>query len=130
LRSYNYLISDTGAGDGHYVELLETKLIELLRILVAKVDVDEKWYLANYADVASAIKSGELKSAREHYIRSGFFENRLPARIEVDEDWYTDEYPDVAAAIRAGAFKSGQQHFELNGFKEGREPYSGWSLLG
>lgn len=129
MRSYNYLISDTGAADGHYVELPEAKLVELLRALIARVEVDEKWYLATYSDVASAVKSGELKSAREHYIRSGYFENRLPGPIKVDEAWYAEEYPDVLGAIRAGAWKNGQQHFERNGFKEGRLPYEGWSLL-
>lgn len=130
MRSYNYLISDTGAADGHYVELLETRLIELLRLLIARVEVDEKWYLATYSDVAAAVKNGQLKSAHDHYVRAGYFENRLPGPIAVDEEWYTEEYPDVLAAIRAGAWKNGQQHFERNGFKEGRLPFAGWSLLG
>jgi hypothetical protein len=130
LRSYNYLISDAGAPGGHYVELLESRLTELLHVLLAKVSVDESWYLASYPDVAVAVKSGGLKSAREHYIRSGYFENRLPGQIRVDEDWYMNEYPDVLAAIKSGAFKTGQQHFERCGFKEGRLPAADWSLLG
>lgn len=129
MRSYNYLISDAGAAGGHYVELPETKLMELLRLVLARVEVDEAWYLASYADVAAAVKSGELASAREHYIRAGYFENRLPRQIEVDEGWYRAEYPDVQAAIRAGAFSNGQQHFESSGFREGRLPRAGWSLL-
>jgi hypothetical protein len=124
------LISDTGSGDGHYVELLETKLIDLLRILITRVEVDEKWYLATYSDVAAAVKNGALNSAHEHYVRAGYFENRMPGPIQVNEDWYTEEYPDVLSAIRAGAVKTGQEHFERNGFKEGRLPYAGWSLLG
>ena len=130
MRSYNYLISDAGPAGGHYVELLEARLIDLLQALLARVDVDENWYLAAYADVAGAVKRGELKSGREHYIRSGYFENRLPGPIRVDEGWYLNEYPDVSGAIKSGAFKNGQQHFERNGFKEGRLPALGWSLLG
>lgn len=130
MRSYNYLISDAGAPDGHYVELLESRLLELLHALLNGVSVDEKWYLATYPDVAAAVRTGAMKSAREHYIRAGYFENRLPGPIRVDESWYTAEYPDVSAAIKSGAFKSGQQHFERNGFKEGRLPAAGWSLLG
>ncbi len=130
MRSYNYLISDAGGPDGHYVELLESKLLELLQSLLTGVNVDEKWYLARYPDVGAAVKSGAVKSAREHYIRAGYFENRLPAPIRVDESWYTTEYPDVSAAIKSGSFKNGQQHFERNGFTEGRLPKQGWSLLG
>jgi hypothetical protein len=130
LRSYNYLLSDPGTIGGHYVELLESKLSELLQALLARVKVDEKWYLATYSDVAEAVKSGGFESAREHYIRSGYFENRLPEKIKVNEDWYLNEYPDVQAAIKSGAFKNGQQHFEHNGFREGRLPVLGWSLLG
>lgn len=129
LRSYNYLISGGDSAEGHYVELLETRLLELLRGILAGVKVDEQWYLATYTDVASAVKKGEMQSAREHYIRAGYFENRLPRPIKVDESWYIEEYPDVLAAIRSGAFRNGQQHFEQDGFKEGRLPANGWSLL-
>lgn len=129
MRSYHYLISDAGAQEGHYVELLQSRLMELLQALLVRVKVDEKWYLATYPDVAAAVKKGELTSAREHYIRAGYVENRLPGPIGVDEAWYLKEYPDVSAAIKTGAFKNGQQHFERSGFKEGRLPADGWSLL-
>ena len=130
MRSYHYLISDTPTPEGHYVELLESRLLELLQGLLARVQVDENWYLAQNQDVAAAVKGGKLKSAHEHYVRAGYFENRLPAPIKVNEGWYLREYPDVSAAIKAGAVKNGQQHFESNGFKEGRLPEAGWSLLG
>jgi hypothetical protein len=130
VRSYNYLVSSAGAVEGHYVELLESRLLELLYALLTGVSVDETWYLGTYPDVADAVKAGKMKSAREHYIRAGYFENRLPGPIRVDERWYTNEYPDVSAAIKSGAFMSGQQHFERSGFKEGRLPAAGWSLLG
>ena len=130
LRSYHYLISDTGAPSGHYVELLESRLQELLQTMLARVRVDEPWYLATYPDVAEAVQKGTLKSAHDHYIRSGYFENRLPSAIRVDENWYIATYPDVMTAIKSGHVKNGQQHFESNGFKEGRLPTAGWSLLG
>ncbi len=129
MRSYNYLISTAGTPNGHYVELLESRLLELLHALLLRVKVDAAWYLATYPDVAAAVKKGALKSAREHYIRSGYFENRLPAPVKVDEAWYINEYPDVLTAIKSGALSSAQQHFERNGFKEGRLPAPGWSLL-
>ncbi len=130
MRSYSYLMSANGAGGGHYVELLETKFMELLRILLLQVEVDEAWYCSVNADVNEAVKAGGLPSGREHYIRAGYFENRLPRPIVVNERWYLEEYPDVASAIQYGVFTSATQHFERDGFREGRLPSENWSLLG
>jgi hypothetical protein len=127
---YSCLMNADGSDGGHYVELLEAKFFGLLRHVLAQVDVDEDWYLASYNDVAEAVRTGSLKSARTHYVRAGYFENRLPRPIQVHEDWYLAEYPDVADAIRNGAFASATHHFESDGFKEGRLPQAGWSLLG
>jgi hypothetical protein len=123
-------MSATGSSGGHYVELLETKFMELLREILNYVEVDEDWYLATNHDVKDAVRAGDLKSAREHYMFAGFFENRMPRPVTVDEEWYLREYQDVAEAIRAGAFASARQHFERDGFREGRLPRAGWSLLG
>lgn len=125
---YSYLMSGNDT-DGHYVELLETKLLGLLQRMLAFVEIDEAWYRITYRDVDEAIRAGRLASAREHYITSGYFENRFPFAIDVNEAWYLAEYPDVAEAIRTGAVSSAAQHFESNGFKEGRLPRPGWSLL-
>jgi hypothetical protein len=126
---YSYLMSGSSSGGGHYVELLETKLFGLLQRMLAFVEVDEAWYRATYRDVDEAIRAGRLPSAREHYITSGYFENRFPHAIHVNESWYLAEYPDVAEAIRAGLVGSAGQHFESDGYKEGRLPRPGWSLL-
>jgi GT2 family glycosyltransferase len=40
-------------------------------------DFDEAWYLEKYPDVASNVRSGRLRSGRQHYIRHGFREGRL-----------------------------------------------------
>ncbi len=129
MQSYSYLMSNTGVA-GHYVELSEARLKELLVQVLALVDVDEVWYLQTYADVAEAVRAGAMQSAGAHYRIAGYFENRLPYPVQVDEAWYLQTYPDVAAALRAGAFASGQQHFERNGYQEGRLPRADWSLLG
>ncbi|WP_298216093.1 hypothetical protein [Acidocella sp.] len=130
MRSYSYLMSDADGGGGHYVELQESKLFYLIRLLLEHVDVDETWYLKQNSDVADAVKSGALKSAKHHYIVAGYFENRLPRPVEVDEAWYLAEYPDVAAAIKSGAARSARDHFMGPGFLEGRLPRKDWSLLG
>jgi hypothetical protein len=106
------------------------KFLELLKCLLARVEVDEAWYRANNQDVDEAIRAGQLESSRHHYIVAGYFENRLPRPISVDEPWYLAEYPDVAAAIEAGAFASASEHFARDGFREGRLPSRDWSLLG
>ncbi len=130
MQSYSYLMSASEAGDGHYVELLESKFHDLLRLLLTQVEVDEKWYRMSYRDVDDAVRTGLTLSAKAHYMSAGYFENRLPRPIRVDESWYLAEYSDVAAAIRSGAFVSASQHFERDGFKEGRLPSQNWSLLG
>lgn len=130
MRPYSYLMSSTGGEGAHYVELLESKFLELLRELLVRVEVDEPWYLQTYRDVQDAVHSGLVKSARAHYIGAGYFENQMPRPIQVDEAWYVLEYPDVAEAIRAGAFPSAAHHFERDGFREGRLAHQGWSLLG
>jgi hypothetical protein len=126
---YSYLMSGSSVGGGHYVELLETKLFDLLQQILRLVEVDEPWYRATYRDVDEAVRAGRFASAREHYVISGYFENRFPHAIQVNESWYLAEYPDVAEAIRSGSMSSATQHFESDGFKEGRLPWRGWSLL-
>jgi len=123
-------MSTTDTGEGHYVELLETKFMDIIRLLLVQVDVDEKWYRQHYADVDQAIRAGHIVSARDHFIKSGYFENRLPRAVKVNERWYLEEYPDVAAAIQYGVFTSATQHFERDGYREGRLPSEDWSLLG
>ncbi|MGE4480372.1 hypothetical protein [Acidocella sp.] len=122
-------MSDIGPGAGHYVELQEDKLLHLIRLLLQSAEIDEAWYLLTNPDVAEAVRSGELASARAHYITAGYFENRLPRPVTVDESWYLSEYPDVAEAIRNGTVSSASAHFEHSGFMEGRSPREGWSVL-
>ncbi len=129
MYSYSYLMSDAGPSSGHYVELQEAKLLTLIRLLLGTVDVNEAWYLRTNPDVEAVVRSGGLKSGRDHYISAGYFENRLPRPVAVDEDWYLAEYPDVAEAIRSGGVSSAAAHFERSGFLEGRLPCAGWSLL-
>ncbi len=129
MLAYGYLMSGLGPASGHYVELQEAKLFRLIRVILDSVEVDEAWYLATYPDVAAAVKAGELKTAKAHYVVAGYFENRLPRPVTVDETWYLTEYPDVAEAVRGGAVASASAHFEMADFVEGRLPKPGWSLL-
>ena len=120
----------TGSVGGRYVEVREDVLGGMLESLLRDVVVDEGWYRSVNEDVDAAIRSGEMKSAHEHYVRAGYFEDRLPRPIPVDDAWYLQEYPDVAEAIRAGHFTSAEHHFGVAGFREGRLPHSDWVLFG
>lgn len=111
------------------IKVVEERLKVLVRYALDNVEVDENWYLDTNLDVKAAIKDGLIDSARGHYIKSGYFEDRWPRPIRVDEVWYLKTYPDIAKAIRGNKFESAQEHFELHGFREGRLPYPGWSLF-
>jgi hypothetical protein len=99
-----------------------------LRPILERIEVDEEWYLSKYPDVLTALEDGAVPSAAAHYVRHGYFENRMPYPIEVDEEWYLEQYPDVRTAIERNTFASAQAHFDIAGFAEGRLPYAGFAL--
>lgn len=101
----------------------------LLEIAAAQVFVDESWYISTYPDVTEAIAAGKFENAKHHYIKFGYFEDRLPHSINVDEKYYGENNPDIKKAIKLGVVESCQVHFERFGFKEGRLPYDGWRLF-
>ena len=82
---YSYLMSGSGVAGGHYVELPESKFFDLLQKILVFVEVDEAWYRATYRDVDEAVHAGRFASAREHYVTSGYFENRFPHAIAVND---------------------------------------------
>lgn len=129
MQAYGYLTGATQPASGRMIEVSEQRLQELIRALLPSVEVNERWYRENNPDVDDAINTGNMPSARDHFIVSGYFEDRLPRPIRVDEAWYLNEYPDVREAIRVGTFASAFQHFMVSGYKEGRMPQAGWSLL-
>jgi hypothetical protein len=98
-------------------------LIQMLRQLIIGVEVDERWYLERYPDIADAINQGLAQSARLHFVNDGYFEGRLPFAIRVDERYYLEQNTGVADYVRKGMLESGQQHFDENGYAEGRLPF-------
>ena len=97
--------------------------INLLKTMLAGVEVNEEWYLKTYEDIAKAVREGGLQSARQHFVDDGYFEGRMPFPIRVDERWYLQQNPDVAEGVRRGIIESGQAHFEEDGYREGRMPF-------
>ncbi|MEA2739166.1 MAG: hypothetical protein QOH05_2473 [Acetobacteraceae bacterium] len=98
-------------------------LVEMLRQVIIGVEVDERWYLERYPDIAKAISQGRVRSPRLHFVNDGYFEGRLPFPIHVDEPYYLEQNPGVADYVRKGILESGQQHFDENGYAEGRLPF-------
>lgn len=90
---------------------------------------DERFYLETYPDIAKAVHGKKIKSGLDHYVETGYFENRLPRQFIVDERYYLQANPDVAEAIKKGKLKSAQDHFNHAGFTEGRVPYKDFSIF-
>jgi hypothetical protein len=105
------------------VNLSYEDFVKILRTMIAGIEVDETWYLRTYEDIASAIKSGSVRSARQHFIDDGYFEGRRPFAMSVDERWYLTQNPDVSDSIRRGDVASAQEHFDQDGYREGRLPF-------
>jgi hypothetical protein len=98
-------------------------LVQMLRRVIIGVEVDERWYLERYPDIADAIEQGTVQSARVHFVNDGYFEGRMPFPIHVDERYYLSENKGVAEYVRKGMLESAQQHFDENGYVEGRLPF-------
>jgi hypothetical protein len=128
MSPYSYIKGGRQTGSMKLVEVVESRLRDVMRPVLANVEFDEGFYRKSNPDVNEKIVQGELESGQDHYVHAGYFEDRLPRPVKVDESWYAREYPDVADAIRKGIFLSAAHHFGKEGFKEGRLPYAGWSL--
>jgi hypothetical protein len=118
----NYLTISDVNGE-RMVSCSYNNLVQLLRRVIIGVEVDEKWYLERYPDIAEAIQQGLVQSARLHFVNDGYFEGRLPFPIRVDERYYLAQNAGVADYVRKGMLESGQQHFDENGYAEGRLPF-------
>ena len=105
------------------VSLSYDDFIKILRMMISGIEVDETWYLKEHEDIAHAVASGAVASAKQHFLDDGYFEGRLPFPMPVDERWYLEHYADVAESVRKGVVSSGQQHFSEDGYREGRLPY-------
>lgn len=96
------------------------EILEIISLILRGVEVDENWYLTQYPHLAEALKTKDIKSARNHFVHSGYFEGRLPCAPDLDEEWYLAQYPDVAEGIARGEIQSARQHYLEHGYAEGR----------
>lgn len=91
----------------------------LLRGWLVHQFFDEAAYRKVNPDVDAAIKSGEVKSGRAHYVSTGYFEGRSRGAYSIDANWYRRTYPDVAMAERKGQTTLAD-HYANTGRLEGR----------
>lgn len=75
---------DMAAEEGGTTVMSYDKLRTLVRMFLDLVEVDEEWYKTAYPDVAQAISAGIIRSAKEHFVQHGYFEDRLPCRVAVE----------------------------------------------
>lgn len=130
MRTFTYgeLMADPGTND--YLEVPRVKFQSVMQLVATLILFDEDWYLQHYPDVKEAVMAGKFTSGNNHYVISGYMENRIPRPIVVDEKWYLLQYPDVAATVnQSGGLITAQSHFYNYGFKEGRQPFQNWSLI-
>jgi hypothetical protein len=104
------------------VSLSYEDFVNILRMMISGIEIDEAWYLREYEDIARAVQSGRVASAKRHFVNDGYFEGRRPFPMPVDEQYYLAQNPDVAESIRKGVVGSGAQHFAEDGYREGRLP--------
>jgi len=97
-------------------------MLAMVQLLLGSWPFDETWYLATYPEISDEIRKGRFISARQHFLRYGFFQGRLPCKPKVDAEWYTKSYPDVARGIASRRIRSAEDHYIVFGFREGRMP--------
>ena len=54
----------TASVDRDRVNMTYADFLDITKLLLRGIAVDEKWYLSEYPDVADAIRRGNFKSAR------------------------------------------------------------------
>jgi len=114
------LVSGEGSDTLTNVELLAfTNGITLTNTQLAGT-FDETLYLAQNADVAAAVASGQFASGAQHFALYGAAEGRNGNAL-FDTAWYLAQNPDIAAAVSAGV-TTAWAHYESYGWKEGRDP--------
>ena len=109
------------------VSISRHAMSELLSLYVSTniTDFDEDWYKRTYPDVSKAVKNGIVKSAKEHFFKYGFFEDRLPSIRKIDIEKYLRKNPDVNSKFGHLNKKERKlavlKHIVDYGYSEGRQ---------
>lgn len=91
-------------------------LFDWIRTIIQREPFDEEWYLETYPDIWDAVKAGKIRSGRQHYIETGYFEGRLPGLFGFKVENYLELNPDLRHLSKEKAL----QHFLYSGYHENR----------
>ena len=93
----------------------------ILELWAKSADFDEKFYMSYYPDVADAVKSGLVSNARNHFIKYGYCEGRLPNLRGFKPGNYLKANNEILNDLgRNPSKKKLIDHYVYVGFKEGR----------
>jgi hypothetical protein len=84
---------------------------------------DEAFYVASNADGAGNVRDGWIASCRDHYIKYGFGEGRLP--FALDPAWDTVQHPIAADEIADDDYADVIHHYAAAGKARGYRPTPG-----
>jgi hypothetical protein len=79
---------------------------------------EEDDYLNAHPDIAAAVKSGSLKSGRDHYTRHGMKEGRFPGFRGFDPERYYQKHPQLLNILTGERDNFARDHFRVIGFPE------------
>lgn len=122
-------IYDWEEGTDSVVLKREAFKLLVIKAIVEELSFDDDWYRATYPDVDEAVKSGSFESAHEHFLRNGYFENRLPTKATFDVRFYYKTYEDLQSAYRPNDKEGLLEHYLSAGSFEGRAPSEEWSRI-
>ncbi len=98
--------------------------VDALKQLIAEAlmlsNIDEDDYVSLHPDVRGAILAGEIHSGIDHFVRVGYYENRLPGPLSFDPIWYHTHYSDIASRFTRDEENEMREHFFAKGYFEGR----------
>ncbi len=97
-----FSVADTNELDMPYVAY-----IGMIRRLLEPVIVDTEWYLTTYPKVSDSITRGNFKSADQHFLLHGYFENRLPFAADRTDRALPVPFDEIRAATPVRAARGG-----------------------
>ena len=57
------------------------EFLNIIRSMIAGIEVDEAWYARAYEDIGAAVRDGKIASARQHFVADGYIEGRKPPSV-------------------------------------------------
>jgi len=121
-RTISKILGISKLEDLDRVKLKGSKVKALIHSLAKQAEFDEDFYLSTYKDVKTAIDTGAVSSAHEHYYTHGVLEGRLPTLQKFNSKSYFSTNIDLALSLGQNPKENEiVEHYIFHGFAEGRE---------